>query len=245
MKINGYIYLLIDKRNGKKYIGKHNGNSKDYFTGGLIPNRIIKLYGKEIFQRIIIEKDINCVHLLSEKEIQYIKKYDTFENGYNLTIGGDGGGSWILNKTDEEKKEIADKKREKTKGVKFSEEHKKKLSESQRKKKLTEEHKQNISNSIKGENHPWFGKKHSEETKKKISISRTGVSNPKHSEWMLKNNPNIQPISIEGVIYNTIREAAENIGLKKNSVKFRVNSESEKWNKWFKVIKNKNRIYEK
>ena len=76
MKINGYIYLLIDKRNGKKYIGKHNGNSKDYFTGGLIPNRIIKLYGKEIFQRIIIEKDINCVHLLSEKEIQYIKKYD-------------------------------------------------------------------------------------------------------------------------------------------------------------------------
>jgi len=29
VKINGYIYLLTDKRNGKKYVGKHNGNSKE------------------------------------------------------------------------------------------------------------------------------------------------------------------------------------------------------------------------
>jgi len=192
-----------------------------------------------VFERIILEKDINCANLLNEKEIEYIKKYNTFENGYNLTIGGDGGGLWILKKTDEEKINIANKKREKTKGIKFSEEHKKKLSESQKKKKLTEEHKKNISNAIKGENHPWFGKKHSEKTKKKLSELKTGTSNAKHSEWMSKNNPTSQPVSIEGFIYNTIKEAAEHIGLKRSSVKFRLNSDSDKWKNWFKILKNK------
>ena len=38
----GYIYLLIDKRNGKKYVGKHNGSDKNYWSSGLIPNRIKK-----------------------------------------------------------------------------------------------------------------------------------------------------------------------------------------------------------
>lgn len=49
--MKGQIYLLIDKRNGKKYVGKHNGNKKSYFTGGLIPNRIIKKFGEDIFRK--------------------------------------------------------------------------------------------------------------------------------------------------------------------------------------------------
>lgn len=239
MKISGYIYLLIDKRNGKKYIGKHIGSVKSYFTGGKIPKMIIKKYGKNIFNRIILEDNIKENSLLNEKEKYYIEKYNTFKCGYNLTNGGDGGGCWILKLSAEEKEVIANKKREKTKGIKFTEEHKKKLSESQKKKKLTEEHKKNISKAISGENHPWYGKKHSNETKEKISKSRKGIKNIKHSQWMLKNNPSSQPISVCGNVYKTIKEASEQLKLSRSSVKYRLKSESEKWKNWFKIKKSK------
>lgn len=235
MEINGYVYLLIDKRNGKKYIGKHNGSVKSYFTGGKIPKKIINKYGKDIFERIILEEGIKDVYLLNEKEKEYIEMYNTFEDGYNLTKGGDGGGSWIYNLTKEEKELIAEKKRKKTKGVKFTEEHKRKISESSKGKKLTEEHKRNISNSIKGENHPWYGKKHSEHTKKKLSKLKKGVKNPNHSKWMSENNPKSQAVSIEGKIFKTIKEASEKTGLHRSAVKYRLNSTSEKWINWIKI----------
>lgn len=54
----GYIYMLTDTGNDKKYIGQHNGSIKSYWSGGLIPNRIADVYGKEIFERVILEGDI-------------------------------------------------------------------------------------------------------------------------------------------------------------------------------------------
>ena len=56
----------------------------------------------------------------------------------------------------------------------FSEETRKKMSESKKGKKLSEEHRKKISESRKGENHPMYGKKHSEETRKKMSESHKG-----------------------------------------------------------------------
>ena len=87
----GYIYLLIDTRNGKKYVGKHNGNKKNYWSSGIIPNRIAKKYGRDIFNRCLLEDNIPK-HLLNEKEIYYINKENSFLDGYNTTVGGDGGG---------------------------------------------------------------------------------------------------------------------------------------------------------
>lgn len=96
----GYIYQIINKANGKRYIGKTNDIERRlgrHFTelkGGY--HHSIKLqraydkYGKdnfsvtyEIFTDITEEE-------LAKKEMDYIMEYDSYENGYNETLGGEG-----------------------------------------------------------------------------------------------------------------------------------------------------------
>lgn len=214
----GYIYLLIDKRNKKKYIGKHNNKKDQYFTSGIIPSRIIKKYGKEIFERIILEDNI-IDDEINKKEIFYIKKYDTFNNGYNLTKGGDGGNKWELKKTKEELDIIAEIKRNKNLGRKFSNETLEKMSKSKKGKKLSEQHKLNIKNSQSGKNHPWFGRKHKEDSKKKISNSKIGKKNRKHSEYMKHNNPRNRKISIDGVIFDSIQMGVDKLEIPRHVLK--------------------------
>lgn len=232
---NGYIYLLIDKRNGKKYIGKHNGSNKNYFSGGVIPNRIIKKHGEDIFERIILEERISDNNVLSEREIFYIEYYDTFNNGYNLTKGGDGGGDWLLKKSTEENIRRREIKREKNLGRKFSEETLKKMSLAKKGKPLTDEHKKNIAKSQSGENHPWYGRKHSEESKKKISDARIGVKNKSHSEYMKKNNPKNLQVIINSHTFDSIQQASDFLGLPRHVVKTKLNSN--KYPEWVKIKK--------
>ena len=98
------VYVATNKVNNKQYVG--------YTTIGLnsrIKNHLKKAYNKSgkhynyYFQRSIRKYSINsftwdvirycsskkeCI----EKEIEYIKKYNSIHpNGYNLTHGGDGG----------------------------------------------------------------------------------------------------------------------------------------------------------
>jgi group I intron endonuclease len=222
--INGYVYILIDKRNKKMYVGKHIGTKKDYFTGGVIPNRIAKKYGKDIFEKMILEDNIRSEEELSAKEIFYIEKYNTFNNGYNLSEGGDGGGSWLNKKTKEEKERISNIKREKNLGRKFSKETLEKMSLAKKGIPLTEEHKRNIRFSQSGENHPWFGRKHTDESKEKISKSRKGIKNSKHSDFMKKNNPRNLSVSINGCIFGSIQQASEELNLPRHVVKTKLNS---------------------
>ena len=53
------------------------------------------------------------------------------------------------------------------------------------------------------------GAKHNEETKKKLSKIMRGRKNPEHSKFMCENNPKSQMVSIDGIIYKTIKEASE------------------------------------
>jgi len=231
--INGHIYLLIDNRNGKKYIGKHIGTDNNYFSGGIIPNKIAKKHGKEIFTKIILENNIIDEDILLEKEIYYIKKYNTFNDGYNLTKGGDGGGTWIYKKTKIEKNRISTVKREKMIGRKFSEKTLEKMSLAKKGIPLTEEHKKNIRISQSGENHPFFGKKHSEESKKKISEKRKGTKNTDHSNFMKKNNPQSLSVLINGRIFDSIQQACEELNLKRHVVKTKLNSLN--YPNWIKI----------
>jgi group I intron endonuclease len=224
--INGYIYLLIDNRNGKKYIGKHVGTDKNYFTGGIIPNKIAQKHGKDVFSKIILENNITDNDELSLKEIFYIEKYDTFNNGYNLSKGGDGGNSWTLKKTKDELVKISNIKKEKNLGRKFSEETLKKMSIAKKGKPLTEEHKKNISKSQSGVNHPWYGRKHSMETKLKISQTRKGTKNENHSNYMKKNNPQSLSVSINGVIFDSIQQASDMLKISRHVLKKRLNSDN-------------------
>ena len=229
--MNGYIYILTDTRNGKQYIGKHNGLKENYWSSGLVPNRIANKHGQDVFTREILEDGITSEEALNEREVFYIKKYDTFKNGYNATGGGEGGNSWANQKTEEELAEISRIKSEKMKGRTFSEETIQKMKRSHKGKKLTEEHKKNISLAQKGKP----GTPHTEETKKHLSELRKGVPNPKHSEFMKYNNPNANPIMIEGIEYRSQNEAARQLGITSACVKGRLNSKNDKWSNWYRL----------
>lgn len=96
----GYIYCITNLINNKKYIGKTVGLIQDRFKKHCLDSRkkrcekrplynAINKYGIENFKIEEIEQVAN--NDLSEREIFWIKKYNTFgSNGYNATTGGDG-----------------------------------------------------------------------------------------------------------------------------------------------------------
>lgn len=97
--MSGWIYLMKNNVNGKLYVGqtiqKVTRRIKCHFweaLGGIYPgtklNRAIVKYGPESFTYTILLK---CSpEQLDEMEIHYIKEYNTFHEGYNMTTGGKG-----------------------------------------------------------------------------------------------------------------------------------------------------------
>jgi group I intron endonuclease len=94
----GNIYLIKNLLNNKEYIGctisklnvrfeEHmwrclNSDSKTKFCNS------IKKYGRENFKIELVE--ICDVKMIYEREIFYIEKFNTYKNGLNSTIGGEG-----------------------------------------------------------------------------------------------------------------------------------------------------------
>ena len=104
MKTNGIIYLHKNKVNGKCYIGQtfqkpnerwKNGNG--YRNQPKFYNAILK-YGWDNFEHIILEQNLS-EDIIDEREKYWIDYYKSFlpENGYNLTLGGDGASPGIFN----------------------------------------------------------------------------------------------------------------------------------------------------
>ena len=97
----GYIYMHTSP-SGQSYIGKslsYKGKRwKDHITAAYDDKykeynyplqRAIRKYGEDAFKTIIIEDNVPS-SVISELEVLYIDKYDTFYNGYNQTKGGEG-----------------------------------------------------------------------------------------------------------------------------------------------------------
>jgi len=97
------IYKITNLINGKIYIGKENTYDSDYLGSGLIINRAIKKYGRENFKKDVIDT-ADTLEDLNEKEIYWIKEYDSINNkiGYNIMIGGDGGDNFTNHPNKEE-----------------------------------------------------------------------------------------------------------------------------------------------
>lgn len=124
----GFIYKILDlKKNKIIYVGQYNGNNKYYEGSGLILNRYKKKYGtKKYRERFKLIKIEECfLDQLDEREIYWIKYYNTYYDGLNLTEGG----SVNLAKNNIKGKKFPQKS-EKLKDIKRTIETKKLISES-------------------------------------------------------------------------------------------------------------------
>lgn len=97
----GYIYKVICIPTQKIYIGKTQITIEDRWKAhcntAFCPShgdynfpfhRAIRKYGKENFKVEKVEQCNNAI--INEREIYWIKYYDSYNNGYNATLGGDG-----------------------------------------------------------------------------------------------------------------------------------------------------------
>lgn len=86
------IYKITNKINGKQYIGQsinleHRLNEHRRCEGDSYIHNAIKKYGLENFDFEIIE--LTSKELLNEREKFWIAYYDSYNKGYNLTLGGE------------------------------------------------------------------------------------------------------------------------------------------------------------
>lgn len=98
----GLIYKITNVLNGKSYIGKTSRSFEvrkgEHLRSYLNENktsvlyRAMRKYGIENFQFDIIEDNIPN-ELLSQKEQDYIKIFNSYYQGYNMTFGGEGESS--------------------------------------------------------------------------------------------------------------------------------------------------------
>ena len=123
--IYGYIYILTNKINNKKYVGQTTQTfNKRYYFKGIGAERMYKhhlymknnnnTYNKHLLcafekyglNNFIVEEEFDIVYLingdydkakkeLDDKEKYYINLFNSMENGYNKTTGGTGDYSVI------------------------------------------------------------------------------------------------------------------------------------------------------
>ena len=177
-----YIYKITNNLNNKIYIGLKTSSveeSTDYYGSGKLIKRAIDKYGIDNFTKTILERDITDYDYLCERERHYIDIYDSLNNGYNMTAGGEG----LLNPSDELRKRLSESAKargwnkntieamaKRNRGRKLSKEHieatrqgriksggwspsektRRKISETLKGKPLSEEHKRKISEANKG-----------------------------------------------------------------------------------------------
>ena len=83
----GKIYIGQTIESFKERIRGHKKDSLREKTKNIKFYHALRKYGIENFKWEIIEKLPKS--LLNEKEIFYIKKYNSYKSGYNSTLGGD------------------------------------------------------------------------------------------------------------------------------------------------------------
>lgn len=161
----GIVYIITNSITNKSYIGQtsqtllarwkqHCYDAKKR-NSQLLLARAIRKYGTEAFKIDTLEETSDC----HSREKYWIKELNTFEQGYNLTLGGDGGSGHVV--TPEVRKKMSDAKR----GIPFSKEHKENLS-------LSRKGRTSWNKGIAKNNNPLTGKPRSLEVCKKISESK-------------------------------------------------------------------------
>lgn len=203
---NGFVYKWTNKVNKKWYIGSHNGSINDGYTasGKIIQDAFLK-YGVNSFSREILYEGPN----FRQEEERILNNLDAANNpmSYNLKNKAVGGDVWIGRKhtpeyTEYRKKIGSPGSSNPMYGKNHTEEAKIKMSKAKVgstpwnkgvKNYMTDEHRKHFSR---------LGWEHSAETKLNMSQNRTGAK-----------NSNAKKVNINGITYNTIKEACIGTGL--------------------------------
>lgn len=234
--------------NGKVYIGitqqrltKRWNNGQGYVLNPYFSKAINKYGWNNIRHEVLFEGLSKEEAEL--KEIELIKSHNSNDKnfGYNLT----NGGNCIGTHTEEIKKKMSIGKRGKLNpfyGKKHKAISKKQMSLTRTGVKLTDEHRRKISESMLGEKHWFYGKTFSDEHKRKLSLAHSGAKNhwygtegywkdkqhsnetkEKMSEKQNKNKVPVVCIDKETfeVIrkYNSLTDAYRNTGTDKSSIR--------------------------
>ena len=269
--MKGFIYKIINLKNGKFYVGstllphkrkiRHFCELREGRHHSIFLQRAYELYGKENFVfKIVKEGEFESEKELRELEERYINFCWNSGKLYNVSKKGSGGDLVTYNprleeikekqriaslkvwenKTEEERKAYSEKMKgsgNPNYGNKWTKEQRKKASNTKKeyyrihgpliKKGTTLEEafgeekaksmKKRISEFAKnriGEKNPFFGKHHSEETRKKFSEQRKGQT-PKNAKKVLYND----------ILYGSAQACAKALGLKYVTVCYRCRKE--------------------
>lgn len=213
------IYKATNTINGKVYIGKTKNTlesrKSEHFRKAKNPkllfHKALNKYGNDNFDWEVIYECGNEVEL-SNAEIKFISEYNSIENGYNLTTGGEGGYTFsddVLVRIGEQTKFRNDKFGNPFEGKTHSDESKKIMSEKAKLRYQTKEHplkgvarpddvKDTISKKVKkwleSNEPPMKGKTHTEEAKQSMrearvewhKSNRNGFKGKTHTEEVRK-----------------------------------------------------------
>lgn len=200
------VYKLTCTNTGKSYIGYSRHSLEVRWRGHLkhakagSPTKLyraIRKYGEKAFTKEILEEVVTKVEA-QQREIDLIARYQTLKLGYNTTRGGDGGNTST----------------ERT--LKWN----KHISESLKGKPKSSEHRKNMCGprpSVSGENNPFYGKRHSSETKEKIA-NRPYIRGDKHHFYQKQiatsfkpgfDHPRSTPVTVNGIEYGSLSLAAK------------------------------------
>jgi group I intron endonuclease len=213
MNIYSSIYRCYNILTGKSYIGydsnwpsRKSKHIYDYLNKKS-PNynchfyKALRKYGIENFSWEILYQSWDKKYCLNVMESFFIEQYDSFNNGYNMTKGGEGTlgkKSWL--------------------GKKHTEETKIKISLSLKRKIRSEQHSENISKSLKGKNKS----KWPNERKERFSKQRKGIKPHEMTEEIRKkisiscsggNHYSAIPVTINDVKYSCKKEACQKLNL--------------------------------
>ena len=170
--MSGFVYIWRNAKNKKKYIGSHKGTPDDGYIGsGILFMRAYKKNPSDFSRQILYSGEKYRKVEAYALRIFNAANNDAFYNLKNYAIGG-----W-----EHVNNEETIKKRNKTISIK--------------KKGVYPEH---LKYDKSGKSNPMYGKKHSQEAKKKMSLARNGKPT--------KTQPVIELIS--GRVFNTVNECA-------------------------------------
>jgi group I intron endonuclease len=175
----GYIYLIINLQNGKKYVGQSIlfNDLNTYLGSGQVQRAAIKKYGRKFFKKYILgycssKEELN----LSEKECIAFYCSNDIKYGYNLTEGGEGA----ANPSEETRQKMA----KAAKGNKSAVGSKSRTGLAHSPETKIKIAKNKYGNTFAAGYQNFLGGHHTESAKLKISMTHKGK--PKTEEWKNK-----------------------------------------------------------